>query len=312
MLDEADVFLAKRAQAGDNIERNALVSVFLRVLEYYSGILFLTTNRIGTFDEAFISRIHMILYYPKLDEDFTYKIWMMNLDRLKRSGQNIYVNDEHIKLFARNHWRDGHRWNGRQIRNAFQTAIALAEYDFAGKCKMCEETGDKPPLKPVLEPEHFKSVAQTSAEFDNYIQRTHGGETFSHALEKSYIRNDRWEDRGMETPTGKKYSIEKAVRPSSMSRAEHPPLPPTYKSEPGIGMKSVPPQLTPSPSSSLSRTAAVDESEAYMLFKAKKLQEQTEKEEFERYKLELEKKKEEERQEKFRKWLEEEQRAGRG
>jgi hypothetical protein len=37
--------------------------VFLRVLEYYSGILFLTTNRVGIMDEAFKSRIHVSLYY---------------------------------------------------------------------------------------------------------------------------------------------------------------------------------------------------------------------------------------------------------
>ena len=52
LLDEADVFLAKRAPGGDAVDRNALVSVFLRTLEYYSGILFLTTNRIGSFDEV--------------------------------------------------------------------------------------------------------------------------------------------------------------------------------------------------------------------------------------------------------------------
>lgn len=64
LLDEADVFLLKRSR-GD-LQRNAIVSVFLRVLEYYSGILFLTTNRIGTFDPAFRSRIHMSLFYPRL------------------------------------------------------------------------------------------------------------------------------------------------------------------------------------------------------------------------------------------------------
>ena len=41
-----------------------IIGVFLRVLEYYAGILFLTTNRIGDFDEAFTSRIHMRLFYP--------------------------------------------------------------------------------------------------------------------------------------------------------------------------------------------------------------------------------------------------------
>lgn len=44
LLDEADVFLAQRTN--QDIERNALVSVFLRVLEYYEGVLFLTTNRV--------------------------------------------------------------------------------------------------------------------------------------------------------------------------------------------------------------------------------------------------------------------------
>jgi hypothetical protein len=60
LLDEAEVFLAKRNN--EDLKRNAMVSVFLRVLEYYSGILFLTTNRVGTIDEAFKSRIHISLY----------------------------------------------------------------------------------------------------------------------------------------------------------------------------------------------------------------------------------------------------------
>lgn len=44
LLDEADVFLEKRNMA--DIHRNALVSIFLRQLEYFQGILFLTTNRV--------------------------------------------------------------------------------------------------------------------------------------------------------------------------------------------------------------------------------------------------------------------------
>ena len=64
LLDEADVFLEERTKM--DMQRNALVSVFLRVLEYYDGILILTTNRIGTFDEAFKSRIQLALHYPPL------------------------------------------------------------------------------------------------------------------------------------------------------------------------------------------------------------------------------------------------------
>ncbi|KAK7019025.1 AAA family ATPase [Favolaschia claudopus] len=51
LIDEADVFLEKRTLT--DVHRNALVSVFLRLLEYYEGILFLTTNRVNTFDGAF-------------------------------------------------------------------------------------------------------------------------------------------------------------------------------------------------------------------------------------------------------------------
>lgn len=42
LLDEADVFLASRRR--EDFTRNGLVAAFLRVLEYYAGILFLTTN----------------------------------------------------------------------------------------------------------------------------------------------------------------------------------------------------------------------------------------------------------------------------
>ncbi|TDZ74844.1 hypothetical protein CTRI78_v000413 [Colletotrichum trifolii] len=50
LLDEADVFLAQRTIT--DIERNAIVSIFLRELEYYQGILPLTTNQA---EVAFIS-----------------------------------------------------------------------------------------------------------------------------------------------------------------------------------------------------------------------------------------------------------------
>lgn len=63
LLDEADVFLEKRSI--HDIHRNALVSIFLRLLEYFQGILFLTTNRVETFDDAFQSR-KMHFFHPHL------------------------------------------------------------------------------------------------------------------------------------------------------------------------------------------------------------------------------------------------------
>ena len=53
LLDEADVFLQERDDK--DVTRNALVSIFLRQLEYFQGILILTTNRIRNCDPAFES-----------------------------------------------------------------------------------------------------------------------------------------------------------------------------------------------------------------------------------------------------------------
>lgn len=53
LLDEADVFLTRRDDT--NLTRNAVVSIFLRQLEYYQGILILTTNRVESIDPAFQS-----------------------------------------------------------------------------------------------------------------------------------------------------------------------------------------------------------------------------------------------------------------
>ncbi|MCJ1385115.1 hypothetical protein MMC17_008234 [Xylographa soralifera] len=170
LLDEADVFLSERIK-GD-IKQNSLVLVFLRALEYYSGILILTTNRVGEFDEAIKSRIHCTLYYPPLDEDNTMKIWETNLDRLdygnkkNMSGPPINFDRKEIMRFAKKHWKAAHPWNGRQIKNAFQTAIALAEWDNleVNRGSQDELTG------PILKKRHFKIVAAASAHFDIYLQ----------------------------------------------------------------------------------------------------------------------------------------------
>lgn len=72
LIDEADVYIKRR---DDNIASNAVVGVFLRVLEYFNGLLFLTTNRVNDIDEAIVSRcIALIKYHPPNVEDRR-KIW---------------------------------------------------------------------------------------------------------------------------------------------------------------------------------------------------------------------------------------------
>jgi len=151
------------------MRRNSVVSVFLRVLEYYSGILFLTTNKVGHFDEAFKSRIHVSLYYPQLDKETAHKIWEMNLKRLIGNGERIEVDGKAIMKYAKKHYKGLSKakrgpWNGRQIKNAFQTAIALAEFDAATDGH----------ARPVLTVDHFQIVAKASEGFDEYLSKIHG------------------------------------------------------------------------------------------------------------------------------------------
>ncbi|KAF4820558.1 ATP-dependent zinc metalloprotease FtsH [Colletotrichum siamense] len=101
LIDEADVFLQQR-EAYD-IQRNALVSIFLRQLEYYQGILILTTNRITDFDTAFESRVHISHEYPELDEAARKQIWSMFLRRLKDmyKGATVGVTEEDISWLSK-------------------------------------------------------------------------------------------------------------------------------------------------------------------------------------------------------------------
>ncbi|KAL9118676.1 MAG: hypothetical protein Q9187_004778 [Circinaria calcarea] len=189
LLDEADVFLARRNKT--DIQRNSLVSVFLRVLEYYTGILFLTTNRVGAFDEAFKSRIHISLYYPPLFEAQTQEIWKMNIDRtMKRKKKGLDINRDGLLRFAADHYRESSRkeasWNGRQIRNAFQTAVALAEYE-AQDQRRKTDPANADPMPVRLGKEHFETVAAASMEFDLYMK----GATGFDDAERSYMSGDR-------------------------------------------------------------------------------------------------------------------------
>ena len=60
LLDEADVFMQERDRA--DVTRNALVSIFLRQVEYHPGILIFTTNLIDQIDPAFESKRSFRVY----------------------------------------------------------------------------------------------------------------------------------------------------------------------------------------------------------------------------------------------------------
>lgn len=116
LMDEADVFLEKRSS--ENIQRNALVAVFLRLLEYYTGILFLTTNRGDNFDEAFKSRVTLSMHFKRPDIIGMRQIWMGLL-----GNANISLTKDELDILL------DYDINGREIKNAINSSRALAAED---------------------------------------------------------------------------------------------------------------------------------------------------------------------------------------
>ncbi|KAL3443418.1 P-loop containing nucleoside triphosphate hydrolase protein [Aspergillus insuetus] len=166
LLDEADVFLEERTQ--QDLQRNALVSVFLRVLEYYSGILVLTSNRIGTFDEAFKSRVQLTLHYPTLDESSRRRIWSNFISRLQNTVPETKADQimENLDELAR------FKLNGREIRNSIRTALLLAEF-----------RGER------LQYRHLVDVIDVSNEFEQYLQGVHGHTASEWAMSQKFRRD---------------------------------------------------------------------------------------------------------------------------
>ncbi|TVY25298.1 26S proteasome regulatory subunit 4-like protein [Lachnellula hyalina] len=120
LLDECDIFLEKRTTA--DIQRNRLVSLFLKQLEYYRGVMFLTTNRVSTIDSAFESRIHLAINYPNLDFQSRLQIWQTFIRPCHDTSQySSKMNDKDLERLAKN------EMNGRQIKNVVKTARLLAK-----------------------------------------------------------------------------------------------------------------------------------------------------------------------------------------
>lgn len=87
LLDESDVFVMER---GSSLEVNAVVAVFLRSMEYFNGLMFMTTNRHGNIDDAILSRCLAIVRFHTPDSDGARSIWkMMSSELGKPLGDDL-------------------------------------------------------------------------------------------------------------------------------------------------------------------------------------------------------------------------------
>ena len=140
LIDEADIFL--EARSSTEIQRNALVCVMLRLLEYYSGCLFLSSNRDAkSIDAAIASRITVMLNYPSLDHAGRAKVWKnlvelvpeIPVDKNGESSAGIANNPRKLSKYRVNFTDEdydllasSYSLNGRQIKNSIVLARALA------------------------------------------------------------------------------------------------------------------------------------------------------------------------------------------
>ena len=123
----------------------------------------LTSNRVGTFDEAFKSRIQVALHYETLTRSSRRKIWQNFFDMLREDEENVIYDElrDHMDELA------DLDMNGRQIRNSLTTARQLAMYK-----------------KEPLAWNHLEQSIKVSADFNQYLKRVHGHSDEQWAIEE--------------------------------------------------------------------------------------------------------------------------------
>lgn len=91
--------------------------VFLRHLEYFQGVMILTTNRVKSMDPAFDSRADVRLHYADLDTAARRKVWANFVAKLPGGSS---IDEQNLNTLAE------HELNGRQIKSAMKMAYLLA------------------------------------------------------------------------------------------------------------------------------------------------------------------------------------------
>ena len=223
-------------------------------MEYYNGVLFLTTNRIGKLDPAITSRIHVSLHYKRFGETELRNVFRLNIEQLKQveeerfeaSGEpRLHVVETDVLRFASEHYhrhensKDTSAWNGRQIRNAFLTASALARRQAASHPSRHQ---------PYLRACHFEEVEKLTADFDRLKAHLMGGND-SYLARKREERDDSWGEVEQPTPSGRsRLSMMLSNSPNDRTQAN------SYPTTPPQSLPRRPVATTSRESSTLSNT----------------------------------------------------------
>lgn len=108
LIDEADSYIYKR---GNDILQNCIVGTFLRLMEYYNGILFLTSNRPDTIDDAIISRVTLHIKYDLPTYEETLQLWAILCENFGMTIKTPTIDEL---------WASYKPFSGRDIRNTLK------------------------------------------------------------------------------------------------------------------------------------------------------------------------------------------------
>lgn len=128
---------------------------------------------VGTFDEAFKSRMHLAMYYPPLEQDDRNEIWLNFFNRLaEERDENKDLKIDIKDLMSNSVSLASNKLNGRQIRNAIETARKLALFE-----------------QDIFSSIHIRRTIKVIKEFDDYVEGTQG-QTAEERAESTGIRRD--------------------------------------------------------------------------------------------------------------------------
>jgi DNA polymerase III delta prime subunit len=114
LFDEADVYVALR---GTDLIQNAIVGVFLRTLEYFTGVVFFATNRGDLVDDAILSRCIAKIEFKIPSVEDQRKIW-----KILTENTGVKLSDSEIdKILHRNP-----DLSGRDIKNMIKLAMIVS------------------------------------------------------------------------------------------------------------------------------------------------------------------------------------------
>ena len=144
--------------------------VLLRLLQTFSGVAFLSTNRVGAFDSSFLSHVNFSLYFPQLGQDQKQAVWEIFR---RRAEADFHVDD--LEDFSTALFTSRTDMNGREIRNMWQTAMSLALFEHQTRFEQQSMGGDiSLRLKPLLREGHFEKIEQSAAQFRSYLTAAMG------------------------------------------------------------------------------------------------------------------------------------------